>query len=84
MADSKMTEPEISELLKIEGIDSRFTLCSIVSKRARQLEDELYYAERDCKDVPNKKLNLEHGKAVSESVYELLEGKLKFKKVEEA
>ncbi|MBQ7445422.1 MAG: DNA-directed RNA polymerase subunit omega [Clostridia bacterium] len=84
MADSKMTEPEISELLKIEGIDSRFTLCSIVSKRARQLEDELYYAERDCKDVPNKKLNLEHGKAVSESVYELLEGKLTFKKVEEA
>ena len=83
MADTRMTEPEISKLLSIDGIDSRFTLCSIVSKRARQLEDDLYYAERDCKDVQNKKLNLEHGKAVSESVYELYEGKLRFKKVEE-
>ncbi len=83
MADSKMTEPEISKLLSIEGIDSRFTLCSIVSKRARQLEDELYYAEKDCKDVPNKKLVLEHGKAVSESVYELYEGKLKFQRAEQ-
>ena len=83
MADTRMTEPEISKLLSIDGIDSRFTLCSIVSKRARQLEDELYFAEKDCKDVQTKKLNREHGKAVSESVSELYEGRLKFKKVED-
>ena len=54
-----MIEPEIAKLLEIEGVDSRFTLCAIVSKRARQLTDELFYAEKECKDVTDKTSFLE-------------------------
>ncbi|MBO7397633.1 MAG: DNA-directed RNA polymerase subunit omega [Clostridia bacterium] len=79
-----MIEPEIAKLLSIDGIDSRFTLCAVVSKRARQLTDELHAADRDCKDVPEKKLSLEHGKAVAEAVYELYDGKLEFTKLDPA
>ena len=73
-----MIEPEIAKLLEIEGVDSRFTLCAIVSKRARQLTDELFYAEKECKDVTDKKLVLPHGKAVDEAVYELYDNEISF------
>ncbi|MBP1586848.1 MAG: DNA-directed RNA polymerase subunit omega [Clostridia bacterium] len=73
-----MIEPEIAKLLEIEGVDSRFTLCAIVSKRARQLTDELFFAEKDCKDVMDKKLVLPHGKAVDEAVYELYDHEIQF------
>lgn len=77
-----MITPEISELL--EKTDNRFALCSVVSKRARQLNDELRDAERSGRDAIsayNVQVNFEHDKPVASAVYELYEDKLKFEKV---
>lgn len=32
-----MVKPSVNELLEIEGIDNRYTLCVMTSKRARQI-----------------------------------------------
>lgn len=77
-----MITPEISELLK--KTDNRFTLCAVVSKRARQLNDELREAEKFGKDAINAynvTVGFEHDKPVASAIYELYEDKLKFEKV---
>jgi len=74
-----MIEPEIAELLNM--VDNRFTLCSIVSKRARQLNDDVRKAEKGAKDAladRNYNSSLAHGKAVTTAVYELYEKKLQY------
>ncbi len=75
-----MIKPEIAELLDM--VDNRFTLCSIVSKRARQLNDDARKAERSAKDALSENSSLqvtfEHDKPVPTAVYELYEGKLKY------
>lgn len=75
-----MIKPEIADLLNM--VDNRFTLCSIVSKRARQLNDDARKAERAAKDAlaDNNGLavTFAHDKPVPTAVYELYEGELKY------
>lgn len=74
-----MIEPEIAELLKL--VDNRFTLCSVVSKRAKSLNEQLRNAERSAEkamDEKHMKAQLEHDKPVPTAVFELYEGKLNY------
>lgn len=75
-----MIKPEIADLLNM--VDNRFTLCSIVSKRARQLNDDARKAERAAKDALAENSGLAvsfaHDKPVPTAVYELYEGELKY------
>ena len=76
-----MAQIDVQKLLEKEEVGSRFALCSIVSKRARQLNDAAHFAERDCKDVLNeRKCTISIDKPVLEAVEELENDKLTIKR----
>ena len=66
-----MIDPGIAELL--EKVDSRFTLCMLVAKRARQLTDISKPIKVD--GITSDAIVLDHEKPVPTAVYEVYEGK---------